>query len=153
MTYKELYQNSIENPEQFWAEAASDIDWSRQWDRVLDDSDPPFYEWFAGGEINTCYNALDRHCEAGRGGQAALIYDSPVTGQGRTYSYEELRDEVAVFANVLQMHGVSKGDRVIICCYARLSQHEVANFKPTLVYLDGANQVIRTSNQIPVQVA
>ena len=114
MTYKELYQNSIETPEQFWAEAASDLDWSRRWDRVLDDSNPPFYEWFAGGEINTCYNALDRHCEAGRGGQAALIYDSPVTGQVRTYSYDELRDQVARFAGILKECGVGMGDRVII---------------------------------------
>ena len=114
MTYKKLYQNSIEDPEQFWAEAASDLDWSRRWDRVLDDSNPPFYEWFAGGEINTCYNALDRHCEAGRGGQAALIYDSPVTGQVRTYSYDELRDQVARFAGILKECGVGMGDRVII---------------------------------------
>ena len=114
MTYKEQYQNSIETPEQFWAEAASDLDWSRRWDRVLDDSNPPFYEWFAGGEINTCYNALDRHCEAGRGGQAALIYDSPVTGQVRTYSYDELRDQVARFAGILKECGVGMGDRVII---------------------------------------
>jgi len=114
MTYKELYQNSIETPEQFWAEAAADLDWSRRWDRVLDDSNPPFYEWFTGGEINTCYNALDRHCEEGRGGQAALIYDSPVTRQVRTYSYDELRDQVARFAGILKECGVGMGDRVII---------------------------------------
>ncbi len=114
MDYPTLYQHSLENPQEFWAAYANELVWTRPWDRVLDDSNPPYYEWFSGGEINTCYNALDRHCEEGRAGQAALIYDSPVTGQGRTYSYEELRDEVAVFANVLQMHGVSKGDRVII---------------------------------------
>jgi len=77
-------------------------------------SNAPFYEWFSGGELNTCYNALDRHCEQGRAQQAALIYDSPVTGQVRSYSYAELRDEVAVFANVLQNNGVAKGDRVIV---------------------------------------
>ncbi len=114
MDYPTLYQHSLENPQEFWAAYAKELVWTRPWDKVLDDSNPPYYEWFSGGEINTCYNALDRHCEEGRAGQAALIYDSPVTGQGRTYSYEELRDEVAVFANVLQMHGVSKGDRVII---------------------------------------
>ena len=114
MDYPTLYQNSLENPQEFWADYANELVWTRPWDKVLDDSNPPYYEWFSGGEINTCYNALDRHCEQGRAQQAALIYDSPVTGQGRTYSYEELRDEVAVFANVLQMHGVSKGDRVII---------------------------------------
>jgi len=114
MNYKELYQNSIDDPDQFWAEAASDLHWSRRWDRVLDDTNPPFYEWFTGGEINTCYNALDRHCEAGRGGQAALIYDSPVTGQVRSYTYDELLDQVARFAGVLKECGVSMGDRVIV---------------------------------------
>ena len=114
MSYQKQYQNSIENPELFWAEAASGLDWSKRWDRVLDDSRPPFYQWFDGGEVNTCYNALDRHCEAGRGAQAALIYDSPVTGQVRTYSYDQLLDEAARFAGVLKENGVGKSDRVII---------------------------------------
>ena len=114
MDYRTLYRNSMENPEGFWADAAAELVWTKPWDKVIDDSDAPYYEWFAGGEINTCYNALDRHCEEGRAGQAALIYDSPVTDQVRTYSYSELRDEVAVFANVLQRNGVEKGDRVIV---------------------------------------
>ena len=114
MSYAEIYRKSIEQPEDFWADAASRLEWDRRWDRVLDDSDAPFYEWFAGAEMNTCHNALDRHCNNGRGGQAALIYDSPVTGQERTWSYEELRDEAASFAGVLEARGVSKGDRVII---------------------------------------
>ncbi|MFC1695207.1 propionyl-CoA synthetase [Pseudomonadota bacterium] len=114
MSYEAIYKQSIENPDQFWAEAASELIWTRPWDRVLDDSDAPFYQWFSGGEINTCFNALDRHCEAGRGSQAALIYDSPVTGQVRTYSYDELTDQVARFAGVLSEHGVAKGDRVIV---------------------------------------
>ena len=114
MDYQTLYQRSLENPEEFWAEIATELVWTKPWEKVLDDSDAPFYEWFSGGEINTCYNALDRHCIEGRASQAALIYDSPVTGQARTYSYEELRDEVAVFANVLQRNGVGKGDRVIV---------------------------------------
>lgn len=104
----------MDTPGDFWAEIASDLVWTKPWEKVLDDSNPPFYEWFSGGEINTCYNALDRHCDEGRSGQSALIYDSPVTGQVQTYSYAELRDEVAVFANVLQRHGVEKGDRVIV---------------------------------------
>ena len=112
--YRTLYRNSLENPEKFWAETAAELVWTKPWDKVIDDSDAPNYEWFTGGEINTCYNALDRHCEQGRAEQAALIYDSPVTGQVRTYSYAELRDEVAVFANVLQNNGVEKGDRVIV---------------------------------------
>jgi propionyl-CoA synthetase len=81
---------------------------------VLDDSSAPFYEWFTGGEINTCYNAIDRHCAAGRGDQTALIYDSPVTEQVRTYSYDELLDQVSRFAGALRGRGVGKGDRVIV---------------------------------------
>ena len=114
MDYKTIYQRSLDTPEEFWADCASDVVWTKPWEKVLDDSDVPFYQWFSGGELNTCYNALDRHCEGGRAEQAALIYDSPVTGHDRTYSYAELRDEVAVFANVLQNYGVEKGDRVIV---------------------------------------
>jgi len=114
MSYKELYRKSLENPDQFWAEAASELSWSKHWDKVLDDSSAPFYEWFSGGEINTCYNAIDRHCEDGRGEQDALIYDSPVTGQVRTFSYDELKRQVSVFGGVLKQNGVNKGDRVII---------------------------------------
>jgi len=114
MDYRTIYRNSMENPEAFWAETAAELVWTKPWEKVIDDSDAPYYEWFAGGEINTCYNALDRHCEEGRSEQTALIYDSPVTSQVRKYSYAELRDEVAVFANVLQRNDVGKGDRVII---------------------------------------
>ncbi|MEE4217141.1 MAG: propionyl-CoA synthetase [Xanthomonadales bacterium] len=114
MSYRETYRNSIDNPEAFWAEAASKLAWDKPWDKVLDKRNAPFYEWFSGGEINSCYNALDRHCEAGRGGQAALIYDSPVTGQVKTYSYDELCDEVVLFAGALKSLGVGLGDRVII---------------------------------------
>ncbi|NNJ78342.1 MAG: AMP-binding protein, partial [Xanthomonadales bacterium] len=114
MSYKTTYQQSIEQPDTFWAEAAQALHWDSPWDKVLDDSDAPFYKWFSGGEMNTCYNALDRHCENGRAGQAALIYDSAVTGQARTYSYQELRDEVAQFAGALRERGVTKGERVIL---------------------------------------
>jgi len=114
MSYQELYRESLENPEAFWARAAASLDWAQPWERVLDDSGAPFYEWFRGGEINTCHNALDRHCDDGRGEQAALIYDSPVTGQQRTYSYSELRDLVALCAGALTQQGVGAGDRVII---------------------------------------
>ncbi len=92
MSYEKLYRESLENPEKFWAEAASGLDWAKPWQRVLDAEDAPFYEWFRGGEINTCYNALDRHCEAGRGDQAALIYDSPVTGQQRSCALRRCAD-------------------------------------------------------------
>lgn len=113
--FDEAHARSMADPEGFWADAAGEIDWIKPWDKVLDDSRAPFYRWFAGAECNTCYNALDRHADGGRGDQAALIYDSPVTGNTvRTYTYSELRDEVALFAGVLRAQGVGKGDRVII---------------------------------------
>ena len=105
---------SIQEPEAFWAEAAAAIHWYKKWDKVLDDSRAPFYRWFSGGELNTCYNALDLHVETGRADQAALIYDSPVTDQIKTFTYRELRDAVARFAGVLAQQGVVKGDRVVI---------------------------------------
>ena len=112
--FDDVYHHSLEDPEIFWAEAAEAIHWEKRWDTVLDDTNPPFYRWFVGAECNTCYNAVDRHVEAGRGEQRALIYDSPITGRQRTYSYRELRDEVARCAGMLQGFGVEKGDRVII---------------------------------------
>jgi len=113
--YEEAYRRSLDDPEGFWGDAAAEIDWVKTWDRVLDDSNAPFYRWFAGAECNTCYNALDRHADGGRGDQAALIYDSPATGGTvKTYTYSELRDEVAKFAGVLRAQGVGKGDRVIV---------------------------------------
>ncbi|SLN74264.1 propionyl-CoA synthetase [Oceanibacterium hippocampi] len=112
--YDEAFARSMADPEGFWAEAAEDIVWTRRWDRVRDDSNPPFTRWFAGGELNTCYNAVDRHVDEGRGDQAALIYDSPVTGQVRQFTYAELRDTVATFAGALGDQGVTKGDRVLI---------------------------------------
>ena len=99
-SYREEYQRSLRDPSGFWAAAAEDVHWTRRWDRVLDDSRAPFVEWFPGGELNTSANALDVHVESGRGDQVALIYDSPVTGAIRRFSYRELRDRVARFAGV-----------------------------------------------------
>jgi propionyl-CoA synthetase len=112
--YQELHSRSLTDPEGFWGEAAEDITWIKRWDSVLDGSNPPFYRWFKGGVLNTCYNAVDRHVEAGRGEQNALIYDSPVTGTVQAITYGELRDQVARFAGVLRGLGVEKGDRVIV---------------------------------------
>ncbi len=113
--YNVAYKRSLADPEGFWGDAAQEIDWIKKWNRVLDSSNSPFYRWFPGAQCNTCYNALDRHADGGRGDQAALIYDSPVTGNTKkTYTYNQLRDEVAKFAGVLRSHGVTKGDRVII---------------------------------------
>src|SRR2546423_3524969 len=101
-------------PEPFWAEAAEAVSWYRRWNRVLDDSRAPFYRWFAGGLVNTCYNALDRHVAAGRADQPALIYDSPVTQTIACFTYRELLDCVSRFAGALLGQGVKRGDRVII---------------------------------------
>jgi propionyl-CoA synthetase len=112
--YVEAYQRSLRFPEQFWSEAAEAITWTRRWDRVFDDSNAPFVRWFPGAILNTCYNAVDRHVERGRGKQRALIYDSAVTGTIQTFTYVELRDAVARLAGALRTLGVGKGDRVII---------------------------------------
>ena len=112
--YDEIYGAWKHNPQSFWAEAAQDIHWMKTWDKVLDDSRPPFYRWFAGAETNTCYNAVDRYVEAGRGNQAAIIYDSPITDSMRTITYAELQAQVAQCAGMMRGLGVEKGDRVII---------------------------------------
>jgi propionyl-CoA synthetase len=112
--YDDVFKRSINDPEGFWGEVAEDCHWYKKWDKVLDDSNKPFYRWFVGGQINTCYNAIDYHIEQGRGDQYALIYDSPVTNTIKKYTYTELRDEVAKFAGVLAAQGVTKGDRVLI---------------------------------------
>jgi len=113
-SYAEVFRRSIEDPESFWAEVAEAVHWERKWDSVLDTSAAPIYRWFTGGRLNTCYNALDRHVENGRGGQVALIYDSPVTNTVKKYTYRELTDEVARFAGALQGLGVVKGDTVVV---------------------------------------
>ena len=113
-TQDQVYAQWAKDPERFWAEAGEAIDWYKRWDRVLDGSRAPFYRWFPGGVVNSCYNALDRHVEHGRADQPALLYDSPVTGTIKTFTYRELRDEVARFAGVLRGQGVRTGDRVII---------------------------------------
>ena len=112
--YRAVHQRSLSDPEGFWAEQAKAIDWTRRWDKVLDDSKAPFYRWFGGGELNTCHNALDRHVEGGRAAQTALIYDSPVTSTKKSFTYRELRDHVAKLAGAIAAQGVGKGDRVII---------------------------------------
>ncbi|CAK0778487.1 propionyl-CoA synthetase [Azospirillaceae bacterium] len=112
--YDQMFQRSISDPEGFWGEAAEGIHWNKRWDKVLDSSNPPFYRWFRGGQLNTCYNAVDRHVEGGRGDQPAIIYDSPVTEVSETITYAQLQKRVASFAGVLRGLGVAKGDRVIL---------------------------------------
>jgi propionyl-CoA synthetase len=112
--YQKEYEVSIANPEEFWGRAAREIQWHKPYRKVLDDSHKPFYRWFVGGELNTCYNAVDYHVLTGRGEQVALIYDSPVAKTVRRITYRELLDLVSRFAGGLSSFGVTKGDRVII---------------------------------------
>jgi len=112
--YQEAYNESINNREKYWGDAAKDIAWIKPFAKVLDDSNQPFYRWFAGGELNTCYNALDYHVENGRKDQVAIIYDSPVTGIVQKITYGDLLDKVSRFAGALSEIGVKKGDTVII---------------------------------------
>ena len=114
MSYQDVFARSISDPAGFWGEQAALVDWFAKPRQVLDDSRPPFYRWFPDATLNTCYNALDRHVVNGRADQAALIYDSPVTGTSTTTSYAELLEKVAAFAGALRGLGVVKGDRVIV---------------------------------------
>src|SRR5690606_28325906 len=113
MRYEDLYRQSIEAPEEFWAEQARAIHWHRAPDRILDDSNPPFRKWFVGGETNLCFNAVDRHLDA-RGDQLALVGWSTETNDIRELSYRELHREVNTFAASLQSLGVERGERVVI---------------------------------------
>jgi propionyl-CoA synthetase len=112
--YSDAYHRSITDHEGFWRDQAELVHWARKPQRILDDSNPPFYRWFPDATLNTCHNALDRHVIDGRSDQPALIYDSAVTQQQRTFTYAELLEQVAAFAGALRQHGVGAGDRVVI---------------------------------------
>ncbi len=112
--YRSVYEHSLEHPTAFWAEAAAALHWDRPWEAVLDGEKAPFYRWFRGGRLNTCYNAVDRHVAAGRGAQPAIIHDSPVTDSKRVITYAQLQTLVAHFAGALVRNGVGHGDRVIV---------------------------------------
>ncbi|MBB1034066.1 propionyl-CoA synthetase [Dietzia sp. CQ4] len=113
-TYAEAHRLSITDPDAFWLEAAGGIDWTTPPTTAVDGSRPPFYRWFPDGELNTSHNCIDRHVEAGRGDQAAFIYDSAVTGVKETITYSQLLDQVEAFAGALAAEGVGRGDRVVI---------------------------------------
>lgn len=114
MSYDELMAHATRDPEGFWSAAADELAWARRWDKVLQQSPHPAGRWFAGGRINTCYNALDRHVEAGRGESIALIYHSAMTGECTRFTYSDLRDRVARMAGALANAGAGRGDRVVI---------------------------------------
>jgi len=113
-SYADIYEQSIKDPDGFWGPVAEDCFWYKKWDKVLDDSEKPFYKWFAGAQTNTCYNAVDLHVDNGRGDQTAIIYDSPVTDTIKTYTFSQLKEQVSLFAGALSAKGIVKGDRVII---------------------------------------
>ena len=112
--YEKIFKQSLTNPEEFWSKAAEDVKWIKKFDKVIHTDGPPFYKWFKGGKINTCYNALDRHVDEGNGDRTALIYDSAMTKTKKKFSYKELKDQTSKLAGALDKHGVKKGDRVII---------------------------------------
>ena len=114
MAYSEIYSRSLNDPEGFWLEAAGAIDWVKRPSKALNADRAPFYEWFTDAQVNTCWNAVDRHVEAGRGKQPAIIHDSPVTGTKHVITYEQLKERVARLAGALREKGIQKGDRVII---------------------------------------
>ncbi len=113
-SYDEAYSRSMSDPDGFWADAAKAVSWVKKWDSVVSSPQPEFYRWFEGAQMNTCYNAIDRHIESGRKDQAAIIYDSPVTGVVKKITYGELLADVSLVAGMLKKAGVEKGDRVII---------------------------------------
>ena len=114
MSYQEVYQESINHPENFWKEAGQSIQWCMPYEKVFDNSSRTFYRWFTKGQLNTCYNAVDYHVENGRAEQTAIIYDSPVTHTVTKFSYRERLDYVSRFAGVLTSYGVHRGDTVIL---------------------------------------
>jgi non-ribosomal peptide synthetase component F len=112
--FNQAYRRSIDEPEKFWGEAAEAIDWFKKPELILDNKCGPRARWFVGGELNTCYNAVDRHVEAGRGEQVAVIYDSPLTDSLRKITYKELQTQAAQMASALANRGITKGDGVVI---------------------------------------
>ncbi|KAH6936971.1 hypothetical protein HPB50_024705 [Hyalomma asiaticum] len=112
--YGDAYQLALEQPDAFWPDVADKLVWDRKWIRVIDDYRRPFTKWFPGGEISVCYNAVDRHVDAGKGDNVAIIYDSPVTNVVTKITYKELKEQVSRVAGVLKKWGIRKGDRVVI---------------------------------------
>lgn len=113
-SYKDVYAEWERDPEAFWMNAINDVDWFTRPTKALDDSNAPYYRWFSDARTNTCWNAVDRHVEAGNGDQVAIIHDSPVTNSKTKITYAELQNKIAKLAGALSDRGVTKGDRVVI---------------------------------------
>jgi acetyl-CoA synthetase len=111
--YKKIYEESIKDPEGFWGKIASELHWFKKWDKVVDESDAPFYKWFVGGKTNICYNCVDRHVEAGHGAKTAILWEGEPEDRSEL-TYEELLKEVQICANALKKMGIKKGDRVAV---------------------------------------
>ena len=111
--YRERYERSIENPTEFWSTVAKELHWYKPWDKVLDTSDAPFYQWFVNGQTNICYNCVDRIVEAGKADKVAFHWEGE-PGDKRSYTYGDLLASVSCFANVLKGLGVVKGDRIAL---------------------------------------
>ncbi|MFT5867012.1 MAG: propionyl-CoA synthetase, partial [Gammaproteobacteria bacterium] len=114
MGYSEVYKSWQDDPEAFWMDQASTIDWVKPPSRALNADNAPLYEWFTDAQVNACYNAVDRHVENGRADQTAIIYDSPITGKKGTTSFAEVQVQTASLAGALRDQGIVSGDRVII---------------------------------------
>ncbi|XP_074660739.1 acyl-CoA synthetase short-chain family member 3, mitochondrial-like isoform X2 [Tubulanus polymorphus] len=114
VNYEKTFADSLHNRDEIWGKASDDIVWTKKWDKVLDETDPIFPQWFPGGELSFCYNGIDRHVDEGRGDQVAIVFDSPVTDTIERITYRELQEQVAKFASVLVEQGVKRGDRVLI---------------------------------------
>ena len=112
--FKEIYDDSLNKPEEFWKNISEDVFWFKKPNKILNNSNPPFYKWFEDGITNSCYNALDYHIDQGRGDKTALIYDSPITGNKAKFTFKELKQKVSKFAGALDKQGIKIGDRVII---------------------------------------
>ena len=112
--YQDIYDSSINNKEEFWENAAKDIFWYKKPTKILNSSNPPFYKWYEDGITNTCYNAIDIHIDNGKGDKIAIIYDSPITGVKKKFTYNQLKEKVSLLSGALKDQGVTKGDRVII---------------------------------------
>ena len=112
--FNKIYEESLKNPEQFWKEISEEIFWFKKPTKILSKDNPPFYKWFTDGVTNTCYSALEVNIDQGRGDKTALIYDSPITGNKKQFTYKELKAQVSKFAGALSNHGINKGDLSLI---------------------------------------